>query len=72
MPKVTLDELYERMKDVLVGIWRFRAWKKGSEWCCTWVLDGVYYDTYPKPTPHQAAMCAWRNYQRALKRKAAK
>lgn len=50
----SLEDKFARVKDVIIGLWRFRV--KGEEplWCCTYTMNGLYYDTRGATTVGQA------------------
>jgi hypothetical protein len=66
---VSLESKFERVKPVIIGLWRF-TYKNHKEpkWCCTWRHRGIYYDTYPRKTPGDALDSVWKNWQDKLKR----
>ena len=47
MSKLTLEDKFKRVEDVLIGAWRFRTANNNSGWCCTYNINGKYYDTHP-------------------------
>lgn len=45
-----MSELIKKLEPWLVGMWRFRVKDELPKWCCTYVVDGHYYDTWPYDT----------------------
>lgn len=46
-----LARLIFHLEPWLIGLWKFRMAGKEPEWCCTFCIDGYYYDTEPAETP---------------------
>lgn len=51
----------------MVGLWKFRPWDRDEGWACTYVVEGTYYDTLPKPTPDAALNEVYRVLRRLKK-----
>ena len=61
--KLTLEDRLNRVATHLVGLWRFRKAGEPVRWCCTYIYDGCYYDTWPKKTPNEALDTVHRTLQ---------
>ncbi len=57
---LSFEGKFRRVASVLVGLWKFRVKDQPLAWCCTYVLDGMYYDTNGAPTPEAALDRVWR------------
>jgi len=69
MAKLTLEQRFERVEECLVGLWKFRVRGEKPRWCCTYTVDGCYYDTHGKPTKAAALDNVWRNLQQIRRRR---
>jgi hypothetical protein len=44
MKKLTLEDKFDKVKDHLIGVWRFREANRKIRWCATYEFNGYYYD----------------------------
>ena len=68
--RAILDNKFNRVKKVLVGLWRFKdPDKKNLLWAASWTYGGVFYDTYPQDSPEEALETVWKKWNEIKKRK---
>ena len=60
----SLQDRFERVSDILIGVWRFRRRGKPEGWCTTYCVNGNYYDTYPSKTIEKALDKVYKNSRR--------
>ncbi len=60
MQAMTLEQHFERVTPELVGVWRFRVKGQKPKWCCTYTINGMYYDTMGADTIQEALTRVWR------------
>lgn len=63
---MTFEKKFNRVKKILVGLWRFRDPDKGLLWAGTWTHRAVFYDTWPQKTPEDALEIVYNDWH-ALK-----
>jgi len=59
-----MEEEFRLVEENLVGLWKFREHGKPVRWCCTYTVDGNYYDTSPAKTPEVALKKVWQTLRR--------
>lgn len=57
---LSLEDRFKRVRDHLIGLWRFHERGKPRLWCATFVFDGYYYDIEGRRTLTAALNAVYR------------